>query len=46
MCSLSNVAVVVKSENDRLSDTQRLWIDVLMNLGIDVELCSALEVKQ
>lgn len=31
----------VKSENDRLSDTQRLWIHVLMGAGIRVELCLA-----
>ncbi|KAK5071131.1 hypothetical protein LTR64_007635 [Lithohypha guttulata] len=31
----------VKSENDRLSDTQRLWISVLLNAGIEVELCHA-----
>ena len=37
----------VKSENDRLSDTQRLWISVLLGAGIKVELCHALakEVK-
>ena len=32
----------VKSENDRLSDTQRLWIDVLSGAGVKVELCNAL----
>ena len=32
----------VKSENDRLSDTQRLWISVLLGAGIQVELCHAL----
>lgn len=32
----------VKSENDRLSDTQRLWISVLLGAGIKVELCHAL----
>ena len=32
----------VKSENDRLSDTQRLWIDVLSGAGVRVELCNAL----
>ncbi|KAK9474272.1 VRR-NUC domain-containing protein [Dipodascopsis tothii] len=32
----------VKSENDRLSDTQRLWIDVLVRQGVAVELCHAL----
>jgi len=31
----------VKSENDRLSDTQRLWIHVLTGAGIHVELCNA-----
>lgn len=37
----------VKSENDRLSDTQRLWIHVLTGAGIRVELCHAVarEVK-
>ena len=33
--------VEVKSENDRLSDTQRLWIDVLTGAGVAVELCHA-----
>jgi fanconi-associated nuclease 1 len=32
----------IKSENDRLSDTQRLWISVLLGAGIQVELCHAL----
>ena len=31
----------VKSENDRLSDTQRLWIHVLIGAGVRVELCNA-----
>lgn len=31
----------VKSENDRLSDTQRVWIDVLSGAGVKVELCNA-----
>lgn len=31
----------VKSENDRLSDTQRLWIHVLAGAGVKVELCAA-----
>jgi len=31
----------VKSENDRLSDTQRLWMNVLIGAGIPVELCNA-----
>jgi Fanconi-associated nuclease 1 len=32
----------VKSENDRLSETQRLWIHVLTSAGIKVELCNAI----
>ena len=38
----------VKSENDRLSDTQRLWIHVLTGAGVCVELCNAVakEVKK
>jgi Fanconi-associated nuclease 1 len=37
----------VKSENDRLSDTQRLWIHVLTGAGVPVELANAVakEVK-
>ncbi|SPN97029.1 uncharacterized protein DNG_00545 [Cephalotrichum gorgonifer] len=31
----------VKSANDRLSDTQRLWIHVLMSAGVKVALCNA-----
>jgi fanconi-associated nuclease 1 len=31
----------VKSENDRLSDTQRLWIHVITSAGVNVELCNA-----
>lgn len=34
--------VEVKSENDRLSETQRLWISVLLGAGIRVELCHAM----
>lgn len=33
--------VEVKSENDRLSDAQRLWIHVLTGAGVPVELCHA-----
>ncbi|OJD25093.1 hypothetical protein ACJ73_03538 [Blastomyces percursus] len=33
--------VEVKSENDRLSDTQRLWIHMLTGAGVRVELCNA-----
>ncbi|KAF7952783.1 hypothetical protein EAE96_006009 [Botrytis aclada] len=32
--------VEVKSENDRLSDTQRMWIHVLLGAGVRVELCN------
>lgn len=37
----------VKSANDRLSDTQRLWIHVLTGAGVKVALCNAVakEVK-
>ncbi|KAI9741032.1 MAG: hypothetical protein M1834_002743 [Cirrosporium novae-zelandiae] len=31
----------IKSENDRLSDKQRLWIHVLTGAGVSVELCNA-----
>ncbi|RMZ84522.1 hypothetical protein DV737_g1100, partial [Chaetothyriales sp. CBS 132003] len=34
--------VEVKSLNDRLSDSQRLWISVLLGAGIPVEVCHAL----
>ncbi|KAK3497743.1 VRR-NUC domain-containing protein [Neurospora hispaniola] len=39
--------VEVKSANDRLSDTQRLWIHVLSAAGVRVVLCNAVakEVK-
>lgn len=39
--------VEVKSANDRLSDTQRLWIHVLSGAGVRVVLCNAVakEVK-
>ncbi|KAJ5322509.1 hypothetical protein N7452_010798 [Penicillium brevicompactum] len=36
----------VKSENDRLSDTQRLWIHILLAAGVKVELCNAVASKQ
>ncbi|KAF1840043.1 uncharacterized protein K460DRAFT_323908 [Cucurbitaria berberidis CBS 394.84] len=35
----------VKSENDRLSDTQRLWIHVLSGAGVNVELCAAVAAE-
>ncbi|KAK6519513.1 hypothetical protein TWF281_003340 [Arthrobotrys megalospora] len=35
--------VEVKSENDRLSDTQRVWIDVLTGAGVETELCHAID---
>ncbi|KAH0544497.1 hypothetical protein FGG08_001395 [Glutinoglossum americanum] len=37
--------VEVKSENDRLSDTQRLWIHVLTSTGVRVELCNAVATE-
>lgn len=37
--------VEVKSLNDRLSDTQRLWISVMLCAGIKVELCHAVTEK-
>ena len=38
----------VKSANDRLSDTQRLWLHVLTGAGVKVALCHALakEVRE
>ncbi|KAL5340326.1 VRR-NUC domain-containing protein [Aspergillus crustosus] len=33
--------VEVKSVNDRLSDSQRLWIHVLLGAGVKVEVCFA-----
>ncbi|KAH7328847.1 VRR-NUC domain-containing protein [Stachybotrys elegans] len=40
--------VEVKSANDRLSDTQRLWIHVLTGAGVSVALCNAVarEVRE
>ncbi|QDS67880.1 hypothetical protein FKW77_008026 [Venturia effusa] len=35
----------VKSENDRLSDTQRLWIHVLTGAGVKVDLANAVATK-
>ncbi|KIX98928.1 uncharacterized protein Z520_05389 [Fonsecaea multimorphosa CBS 102226] len=35
----------VKSANDRLSDTQRLWISVLLSAGVKVELCHAVACR-
>ncbi|KAJ1653903.1 hypothetical protein IWQ61_006071 [Dispira simplex] len=32
-------AVEVKGPGDTLSETQRIWIDTLMALGVEVELC-------
>lgn len=39
--SNTQVLCAVKSENDKLSDTQRLWIHVLSSAGVKVELCHA-----
>lgn len=40
--------VEVKSENDRLSETQRVWIHVLTAAGVKVALCNAVakEVRE
>lgn len=40
--------VEVKSENDRLSDTQRVWMHVLTGAGVKVALCNAVarEVRE
>ncbi|OAA49884.1 coiled-coil domain-containing protein MTMR15 [Beauveria brongniartii RCEF 3172] len=40
--------VEVKSENDRLSETQRVWIHVLTAAGVQVALCNAVakEVRE
>ncbi|KAI2471219.1 VRR-NUC domain-containing protein [Annulohypoxylon bovei var. microspora] len=35
----------VKSANDRLSDTQRLWIHILTGAGVKVALCNAVAKK-
>lgn len=37
--------VEVKSANDRLSDTQRLWISALLGAGVNVELCHAVAAE-
>jgi fanconi-associated nuclease 1 len=36
----------VKSINDRLSDTQRLWIHVLISSGVAVEICHAVAKEE
>ena len=35
----------VKSRNDRLSEAQRVWIDVLVGAGVRVEVCRAVAVE-
>lgn len=35
--------VEVKSPNDRLSETQKVWISVLLSAGIDVEVCHVVD---
>ena len=37
--------VEVKSQNDKLSDAQRLWIHVLMGAGVRVAKCSAIATE-
>ncbi|KAH8921403.1 hypothetical protein BT69DRAFT_1221552 [Atractiella rhizophila] len=36
----------VKGPGDRLSDTQRIWIDLLIGAGVEVELCKVVEFDQ
>ena len=43
---LNHAKTVVKSENDRLSDTQRLWLHVLSGAGIKTEMCYAIANKE
>lgn len=38
--------VEVKGPGDILSETQKVWIDVLMSAGVEVELCSVKEVRE
>lgn len=33
----------VKGPNDKLSDKQRVWIDILAKCGADVEVCYVTE---
>ena len=40
MCRFSEV----KGPGDVLSETQKVWIDVLLSAGVDVELCSVKEI--
>ncbi|KAG8733061.1 hypothetical protein FRC11_008942 [Ceratobasidium sp. 423] len=35
--------VEVKGPGDNLSETQKVWIDVLLNAGVDVEVCRVYE---
>ncbi|KAI9727974.1 MAG: hypothetical protein M1828_005379 [Chrysothrix sp. TS-e1954] len=41
-CADNCAFIEVKSSNDRLSDTQRLWIHVLSGAGVRVEVCRAI----
>lgn len=38
--------VEVKSPNDRLSETQKVWISVLLSARIDVEVCHVVDNPQ
>lgn len=42
ICLTNTDLGTVKSENDRLSDKQRLWIHILSAAGVRVELCAAI----
>lgn len=35
--------VEVKSQNDRLSETQKIWLDLLIRAGVGAELCSVVD---
>lgn len=35
--------VEVKSDNDKLQENQKLWIDILLRAGIPVDLCNVIE---
>lgn len=38
--------VEVKSPNDHLSETQKVWISVMQSAGVDVEVCHVAEAAQ
>lgn len=38
--------VEVKSENDTVSDNQQVWMEFLVNIGVDVEICKVIPAKR